>query len=112
MYEAAALDGANWWQRLWYVSVPELRSVIEFYAVLEAITMLSWVFAYVYTMTGGGPANSTTVLEFFIYRKAFGIGAGGRQIGVAAAISVVMLGGVFIALAVQSTLQRLRREPA
>lgn len=111
LYEAAALDGAGWWQRLWFVSVPELRRVIEFYTVLEGITLLSWVFAYVYTMTGGGPANSTTVLEFYIYRKAFGIGAGGRQIGVAAAVSVVMLAGVFITLVVQSSLQRLRREP-
>jgi ABC-type sugar transport system permease subunit len=112
LYEAAALDGANWWQRLWHVSVPELRPVIGFYAVLEAITMLSWVFAYVYTMTGGGPANSTTVLEFFVYRKAFGIGAGGRQIGVAAAVSVVLLVGLFAAATAGNALRRLRREPA
>jgi len=111
LYEAAELDGANWWQRVWYVSVPELRSVIGFYAVLESITMLSWVFAYVYTMTGGGPANGTLVLEFYLYRKAFGIGQGGRQIGVAAAVSVILLVAVFVFLTFQSLLRR-RREKA
>jgi ABC-type sugar transport system permease subunit len=111
LYEAATLDGANWFQRLWYVSVPELRRVIEFYAVLEGITMLSWVFAYVYTMTGGGPGNSTTVIEFYIYRKAFGMGAGGRQFGVAAAVSVVLLGTVLLLFAIQTIAVRWLKEP-
>ena len=110
LYEAATLDGANWFRRLWHVSVPELRRVIEFYAVLEAITMISWVFAYVYTLTGGGPGNSTTVLEFYIYRKAFGIGAGGRQFGMAAAVSVLLLGTVLVVLTIQSIARRRWRE--
>jgi ABC-type sugar transport system permease subunit len=110
LFEAATLDGANWFERLWHVSVPELGRVIEFYAILEGITMLSWVFAYVYTLTGGGPGNSTTVLEFYIYRKAFGIGAGGRQFGVAAAVSVVLLGTVLIILAIQQIAGRRWRE--
>ena len=108
LYEAAALDGANWWQRLWYITVPELGPVIEFYTFLEAITMLSWVFAYVYAMTGGGPSNSTTVIEFYIYRKAFGIGSGGQQIGVAAALSVVLMLAVLIVVTAQTLLRRRR----
>jgi ABC-type sugar transport system permease subunit len=112
LFEAAILDGANWWQRLWHISVPELRGVIEFYAVLQGITMLSWVFAYVYTMTGGGPGNSTMVLEFYIYRKAFGIGAGGRQFGIAAAVSVLLLGTVLVLLASQALIRKRWREAA
>ncbi|MBI3962468.1 MAG: sugar ABC transporter permease, partial [Deinococcus sp.] len=65
LYDAAQIDGASWWQRVWHISVPELRPVIGFYAILELITMLSWVFSYVFTITGGGPANSTTVIEFY-----------------------------------------------
>jgi ABC-type sugar transport system permease subunit len=103
LYEAAMLDGANWWQRLWNVSVPELRSVISSYAILMGITLFSWVFAYVYTMTGGGPGNSTSVLEFYIYKKAF---MGGKQFGVAAAVSVVLFAGVFIVIFLQSILSR------
>jgi ABC-type sugar transport system permease subunit len=95
--EAARLEGANWLQQVWHIHMPELRGVIEFYFVLELITMLSWVFSYVYSMTGGGPANSTQVLEFYIYRKSFGFGAGGgRALGLAAAVSVVLLLGVLV----------------
>ncbi len=61
LIEAARLDGANWWQRAWYVLIPQMRSVIEFYVVISVITMLSAVFAYVYMMGGGrgGPGTST-----------------------------------------------------
>ena len=51
--EAARIDGAGWWSRLRYVILPELRGTIEFYAVVAAITMLAWVFGYVYTLTDG-----------------------------------------------------------
>jgi len=95
--EAARLEGASWLQQVRHIHVPELRGVIEFYFVLELITMLSWVFSYIYSMTGGGPANSTQVLEFYIYRKSFGFGAGGgRALGMAAAVSVVLLLGVLV----------------
>lgn len=107
LYEAARIDGANWWQRLRHITIPELRSVMEFYVILELVTMLSWVFGYVYTMTGGGPANSTQVIEFYIYRKTFGFGTGGgHQMGIAAAVSVVLLTAVLIVMFVQRAIQR------
>src|SRR5262249_27375502 len=53
LIEAAKLDGASWWQRLWHVIVPQMKVVIEFYLVVSVITILSSVFAYVY-MIGGG----------------------------------------------------------
>jgi ABC-type sugar transport system permease subunit len=105
--EAARLDGANWWQQVRHIHIPELRGVIEFYTVLELITMLSWVFSYVYSMTSGGPANSTLVLEFFIYRKSFGFGAGGgRQLGLAAAVSVVLLVAVLVFIFILTRVER------
>jgi len=107
LYEAARIDGANWWQRLRHISIPELRSVMEFYVILELVTMLSWVFSYIYTMTGGGPGNSTQVIEFYIYRKMFGIGTGGgHQMGVAAAVSVLLLILVLILMFVQTAVRR------
>ena len=57
LIEAAKIDGAGWWRRLRYVIVPQLRGTIEFYAVIAVITMLAWVFAYVFTITHGGPGN-------------------------------------------------------
>ena len=69
MIEAAKLEGANWWQRVWHIILPEMRGVIEFYVVVSVITMLAAVFAYVYIMGGGrgGPGTSTVVVEFYIF---------------------------------------------
>ena len=69
MIEAAKLEGASWWQRVWYIILPNMRGVIEFYVVVSVITMLAAVFAYVYVMGGGrgGPGTSTVVVEFYIF---------------------------------------------
>lgn len=87
LYEAAALDGASGFQRFLYVTIPQTVAIIEFYVVITLIEMLSWVFNYVYVMTAGGPAGSTYVLEFLIYKKAFG----GGNYNIAQAVSVAVL---------------------
>ena len=61
LYDAARVDGAGWWSVFRHVTLPALVPAIVFFAVVETITMLSWVFAYVYVMTTGGPGNSTVV---------------------------------------------------
>lgn len=71
IYESANIDGANWWQKLVRITIPQLASVIEFFVVISILNMLSWIFDYIYVITGGGPANMTYVLDFYIYRKAF-----------------------------------------
>ena len=45
------MDGAGWWRLHWHITLPQLRGIVEFYAVVESITMLSWVFAYVYVIS-------------------------------------------------------------
>ena len=87
--EAARIDGAGWWQRLRFVILPELRGTIEFYVVVAAITMLAWVFAYVYTITSGGPGTSSTVLELYIYNQ----GLRNSLPGMASAVAVILFGG-------------------
>jgi ABC-type sugar transport system permease subunit len=86
--EAAKIDGAGWWQRLFYVIVPSLRGTIEFYCVVAAITMLAWVFAYVFTLTQGGPGNASTVLELYIFNTAFSVSS---NTGIASAVSAMLL---------------------
>jgi ABC-type sugar transport system permease subunit len=86
LFDAAKIDGTNWWQRLFYVVIPELATVIEFYVFTMVVTMLSWVFNYVYVMTLGGPARSTYVTELYIYMEAFKM----NRMGVAAAVSIVV----------------------
>jgi ABC-type sugar transport system permease subunit len=87
LFDAAKIDGANWWQLQWNITVPQLSTVIEFFTVVSVITMLSWVFNYVYVMTGGGPGNSTMVTELFIYLTGFRY----NQMNIASAVSVVLL---------------------
>ena len=48
-----------------------MRSVITAFVTLELITMLSWVFAYVYSTTKGGPNFASYVLELYIFDNAF-----------------------------------------
>jgi ABC-type sugar transport system permease subunit len=90
--EAARIDGAGWWQRLRYVIVPEIRGTIEFYAVVATITMLAWVFAYVWTLTQGGPGNSTQIVELYIYNT----GVRNQLPGMAAAVAVLLLGTTLV----------------
>ncbi len=87
LFDAAKLDGANWFQRLRHVTIPQTATVIEFYTAINLITMLSWVFSYVLVMTKGGPGTSTWVMEYFIYQKAFQY----SQMHIAAAGAVFLL---------------------
>jgi ABC-type sugar transport system permease subunit len=86
LFDAAKIDGTSWFQRLIHVVIPELGTVIEFYVFIMIVTMLSWVFNYVYVMTLGGPARSTYVTELYIYLEAFKM----NRMGVAAAVSIVL----------------------
>jgi ABC-type sugar transport system permease subunit len=87
LFDAARLDGANWFQRLWHVVIPQTSTIIEFYVAINLITMLSWVFAYVLVMTKGGPGTSTWVMEYFIYQKAFRY----TQMHIASAGAIILL---------------------
>ncbi len=87
LFDAAKIDGTNWWQRLIHVVIPQLATVIEFYIFIMIVTMLSWVFNYVYVMTLGGPARSTYVVELYIFLEAFKM----NRMGVASAVSIVLL---------------------
>ena len=78
--------GAGWWQRLWFVTIPQLNSVIEFYTVTTVITLLAWVFSYVFVISKGGPGNATQILELYIYNFAFR----NALPGIASAVSVVL----------------------
>ncbi|HRW46654.1 MAG: sugar ABC transporter permease [Caldilinea sp.] len=91
LYEAAKVDGANWWRQLLHITLPLL---IPFAIVIVLITAVSTlrVFPLVQTMTGGGPFFATEVMEVYIYRTAFGSDMGGigvPRLGYASAAGVV-----------------------
>jgi len=104
--EAALIDGANWWQRIRYILLPQLRGVIEFYLVIGLITVTASIFAYVYIVPGkGGPANGTMVLELYIYNW----GWEKHLPGLGAAVSVLLFLATVIFMFI---LFRLRRQAA
>lgn len=84
--EAARIDGATSWQVLRHVYVPGLRRVMEIVLVTSTITAFAWMFAYIFTITNGGPGFSTYVTEFYIYNNAFGF----QRMGYASAIGLVL----------------------
>jgi multiple sugar transport system permease protein len=95
-YEAAELDGANAWQRFWYITLPGLRPTLVFATVTTAIFTLR-SFEQVYAVTGGGPLNSTNLLVYYIYEQAFGQ----FDFGYAAAAATVLLLISFVLVYVQ-----------
>lgn len=84
--EAASIDGANGWQRFWFVTFPQLRPQLFFLVVIET-TFSFQVFDVVFVMTGGGPSGSTNVLGMLLYEEAFRL----FHFGYAAAVGVAMM---------------------
>jgi ABC-type sugar transport system permease subunit len=85
--EAARIDGAGWWQLQLRVLVPQIRPIIVLLTVIQVITVISWVFNYVYVLTAGGPGFSSSVMELYIWRS-FSNGSDGT----AASVAVMLLG--------------------
>ena len=69
-YEAARIDGANWFQRHWYISVPEMLPVIVTVTVFRILEALA-IFPIIFVLTGGGPAGSTEPINYYAYVTGF-----------------------------------------
>jgi multiple sugar transport system permease protein len=84
--EASRIDGANWWQMTFRVKLPMVMHVIAITLMMRLIDAFR-VLEVIYVLTFGGPGDSTEILALHIYKTAFV----GQQLGVAAAISVLLL---------------------
>jgi len=82
--EAARIDGANPWQALLHVTLPQLRSVFFVIILLRGVWMFN-KFDLPWALTGGGPARSTEILPVLAYLKTFSQG----QVGMGTAINVI-----------------------
>lgn len=71
VYEAAAIDGANAWQKFWRITLPLLRPVSAITILLGLVYTLK-VFDIIWIMTKGGPAGSSTTLATWTYQLGFG----------------------------------------
>lgn len=84
--EAAKIDGANAWQRLWRITLPIIKGSAVTNMVLVTLQTLG-VFTLIYALTGGGPGEKSTTLPIFMYDQAFV----NYQLGYGTAISLVLL---------------------
>lgn len=71
LYEAASIDGAGIWKRLWRITMPLLTPVIFFNLVMSVIGSFQGGFTTTFIMTGGGPADYSLVTMLYLYRQAF-----------------------------------------
>lgn len=69
LLDAARSDGANLWQTVWHVIIPELSQTIQFVFVTTMIGMLTGMFGLLYIMTGGGPGGATYLPELYIWTQ-------------------------------------------
>jgi putative aldouronate transport system permease protein len=97
LYEAAVVDGAGGWQRLWHVTLPGIRSVIVLLLILRLGTALTVGFEQYYLQRGSLGAQAAEVLDTFIYFR----GIQGGDWGFATAVGLVrgVFGTVLIVLA-------------
>jgi raffinose/stachyose/melibiose transport system permease protein len=91
LYEAARIDGANWWSEFRNVTIPGLRQEISVLITVTTIAALS-SFDIIYVTTLGGPGSSTLVPGISIYRLAFTQSA----VGLASAFGVVLMAIVIL----------------
>lgn len=70
LYEAARLDGANSWRMFRDITLPQMRNALLFVIIIQFILQFQ-VFGQPYIMTGGGPAQSTRTIVYYLYQAAF-----------------------------------------
>ena len=104
LYEAAEVDGAGIFRKIWHVTLPQLRGVMFVTLILQLIGTFQ-VFTEPFLLTNGGPADSTVTILLLIYRYAFGAGGGGDY-GAATALSLMLAGFLAVFSAVYFRLTR------
>ena len=86
LYEACDIDGADFWQKHFTVTIPHIMPTIALVSTISTISAMK-VFAEIYVMTKGGPLNSSKTIVYYIYERAFE----NLDLGYASALAVVLL---------------------
>jgi multiple sugar transport system permease protein len=100
-YESAQLDGASPWQKFIYITLPLLTPALVFVLITNTIFSFQ-AFGQIYTMTGGGPSQSTSVIVYYLYERAFEF----QEMGYASAVAWVIFLILLILTLLQLKLQR------
>src|SRR6267142_117175 len=102
LHEAASIDGANWFQKIWYVNLPMMRNIIQITALFSLIVTFA-NFDIVKILTNGGPVDQTHVFATW----AFTLGIWGNDIPLGASVSLFM--APMLAIAAYFILRNIRR---
>ncbi len=104
VFEAGSVDGANWFQRTFYLTLPLLMPAIVFAAVFRAIDAFR-TFDLVYGLTNGGPVQATSTLSFEAFQNGFEF----QRYGYASAVSYVMVIAAAVGITVLFKVVKVRR---
>jgi multiple sugar transport system permease protein len=102
LHEAAAIDGANWLQKIWYINLPMMRNIIQITALFSLIVTFA-NFDIVKILTNGGPVDQTHVFATW----AFTLAIWGNDIPLGASVSLFM--APILAIAAFFILRNVRR---
>jgi multiple sugar transport system permease protein len=97
LYEAADVDGANWWHKIRHVTLPSLSPVILFNVILAIIASFQF-FTQAFIITNGGPMNSTLFYSLYLYQNAFSYYHMGYASGLAWILLVITLAATMLVL--------------
>ncbi len=91
LFEAASIDGANWWQRIWYITLPMMRNIISI-TILFSLIVTFANFDIVRVLTSGGPLDSTHVFATWAFER--GIVSGDIPLGATVSLFMVPILGI------------------
>lgn len=101
LYEAGSIEGANFFQRLWHITLPSVSPTIFFLTVINIIGSFQ-AYAQIRLMTQGGPGKFTQVVVYAIYLEAFQ----NNRYGTAATMSVILFLILFLLTAIQFRMEK------
>jgi multiple sugar transport system permease protein len=93
IFEAADIDGAGGWNKFWHLTIPLMRPIIIVALLIRGLDALKF-FDIIFTLSGGGPGNSTETISFYIYQvgyQFFRLGYGAAAAFVLLVFLVIML---------------------
>lgn len=106
VFEAAAIDGAGWWRRLWSITLPNIRKVLGFVFIINILYTFASLFGFVFVITAGGPGYETTTIDFLVYLRAFS----SNNLGSGAALAVLLFFFIGLLTLLQNRVFKLQKD--
>ncbi|WP_062435470.1 carbohydrate ABC transporter permease [Herbidospora daliensis] len=97
LYEAAELDGAGLFKRVWHITIPQTRLILLVMLLLQIVATMQ-VFIEPFLLTGGGPENATVTVAYLMYQYAFSFGnfGGGGALGLMLMLVLIVFSAFYL----------------